>query len=662
MSPSKFLKSAPHAKSLATVTHPTLLNDQEAASTLLDYVYWEGTGGRDSYIAPNRQNNYLDGKGGDDSLYGGNLDDILIGGTGIDTLNGSDGNDIFYVDSPEDVVLDSSGFEKVIVFGSGYTLKRPGIEVLELSQETLIDTASLYVRDDFGSYANKLIGNDADNILDGGELGDTLQGGKGNDRYYVDTQDDLVTELDGEGSQDKIETKVSYSLAAGSSVEIVELKSTAAANLIGNEFSNRLVGNDKENFLDGGAGADFLQGGNGADRYIVDDEADRVSEFGTDGASDEVFANTHFTLGVGVLVENLYAFNGSGMRLTGNEKSNRIVGHLGNDTIDGGSGGADSLEGDVGDDVYYVRSNLQVVKEYEGKGNDTVETSIFYELTDHVENLQAMGTGAITLTGNGLSNVIVGNGAANMLRGKGGDDLVKGGDGIDTVFFSGNRANYAVTKNENGSLLIADKTANRDGEDTVLEVERFAFADGTVDLNTLLETPAPIPSDPSTPGNQESPTGGSGGSSPPPVRDLMLMGTKKVDRLIGGLGNDKIFGKLGSDVLVGGAGKDIFVLDAKPGKANIDWLTDFNVKDDTIWLDNKYFKIGKGTPSKPVQLSKKMFWTGAKAHDKDDRIIFDKAKGALLYDADGSGTGAAVQIAKLPRGLKGFSEKDLFVI
>ncbi|MFL5203021.1 MAG: M10 family metallopeptidase C-terminal domain-containing protein, partial [Microvirga sp.] len=146
-------------------------------------------------------------------------------------------------------------------------------------------------------------------------------------------------------------------------------------------------------------------------------------------------------------------------------------------------------------------------------------------------------------------------------------------------------------------------------------------------------------------------------------QDLVLIGAKKADKLVGGIGNDRLYGKLGKDALTGGTGQDIFVFDTKPNtKTNLDKITDFNVADDTIWLENSYFKVGNGTLSKPKQMASKYFYKGTKAHDKDDHIIYDAKKGILYYDADGTGSSAQIKIAALSQNLSKMSYKDFFVI
>ena len=143
----------------------------------------------------------------------------------------------------------------------------------------------------------------------------------------------------------------------------------------------------------------------------------------------------------------------------------------------------------------------------------------------------------------------------------------------------------------------------------------------------------------------------------------VIKGGRYNDVLGGGLGNDKLWGGLGKDVLTGGKGKDTFVFDTRPNKkTNLDKIVDFNVKDDSFFLDNKVFaKLGKGTEAKPGKLNKAFFTIGDKAKDKNDYLVYNSKTGALSYDVDGSGSKAAVQIATLKTGLK-LTYADFFVI
>ena len=143
--------------------------------------------------------------------------------------------------------------------------------------------------------------------------------------------------------------------------------------------------------------------------------------------------------------------------------------------------------------------------------------------------------------------------------------------------------------------------------------------------------------------------------------DVFVSGKYK-DNLSGGLGNDILNGGLGNDILNGGAGQDIFVFNTKLSKsANCDKIVDFSVKDDSVYLDNAIFKkLGKGTPENPVKLNKAFFTIGA-AKDKNDYVLYDKAKGVLSYDADGSGSAKAVEFATTTKNLK-LTAGDFFVI
>ncbi len=132
------------------------------------------------------------------------------------------------------------------------------------------------------------------------------------------------------------------------------------------------------------------------------------------------------------------------------------------------------------------------------------------------------------------------------------------------------------------------------------------------------------------------------------------------DRIYGESGNDSIFGEVGNDVLSGGSGKDGFFFTDKPNKStNRDTITDFRVVDDTIALDRTIFtKIG----SYGV-LKQGAFWANltGKAHDKSDRIIFEKDTGKLFYDADGTGSVASVHFATISKKLA-LTYKDFLVI
>jgi len=97
------------------------------------------------------------------------------------------------------------------------------------------------------------------------------------------------------------------------------------------------------------------------------------------------------------------------------------------------------------------------------------------------------------------------------------------------------------------------------------------------------------------------------------------------------------------------------VFKTKLSAKTADKIVDFNVKDDTIQLENAIFrKLGK-------KMSKSFFTVGSKAKDTNDYIVYDNKKGILSYDADGSGKAKAVVFATLSKNLK-MTSADFLVI
>jgi Ca2+-binding RTX toxin-like protein len=113
--------------------------------------------------------------------------------------------------------------------------------------------------------------------------------------------------------------------------------------------------------------------------------------------------------------------------------ANTLTGTARGDYLNG-LGGADTLTGGDGNDVYVVNNSGDKVIETSVSTTqiDTVQTWVNHTLTANVENLRLMGTGNINGTGNALNNTLAGNAGHNVLKGGLGADTLTGGDGNDT--------------------------------------------------------------------------------------------------------------------------------------------------------------------------------------------------------------------------------------
>ncbi|MDI1338221.1 calcium-binding protein [Polaromonas sp.] len=257
-------------------------NDTYLFEDDLDTIVEEADGGRDTLIsrisgatlAANVEDGILLGSavaltGNELSnvLTGNNAANVLDGGAGADVLIGGKGNDTYIVDSQADTVVENAAEGTDTIESSvNYSL---GSNVENL---TLTGTAEAAMGNDL---ANKLTGNTASNklwggagndSLDGGQGADILFGGLGNDKYWVDSADDLVVENAGEGT-DTVYASVSYALA--DNVERLTLTGNTNINAVGNALNNRLEGNAGNNILFGGLGNDTYVWGRGSGQDII---------------------------------------------------------------------------------------------------------------------------------------------------------------------------------------------------------------------------------------------------------------------------------------------------------------------------------------------------------------------------------------------------------
>lgn len=94
------------------------------------------------------------------------------------------------------------------------------------------------------------------------------------------------------------------------------------------------------------------------------------------------------------------------------------------------------------------------------------------------------------LDGAGGTDIFYADGGDDTLIGGAGNDPLYGGSGLDTAVFGGTFASYAITDNGDGSCRVEDlRAGSPDGTDTIREIERLTFADGTRALAGVLDVP-----------------------------------------------------------------------------------------------------------------------------------------------------------------------------
>ncbi|MBF0212316.1 MAG: hypothetical protein HQM00_01990 [Magnetococcales bacterium] len=269
--------------------------------------------------------------------------------------------------------------------------------------------------------------------------------------------------------------------------------------------------------------------------------------------------------------------------LSGGADNDDLSGGLGNDILDGGSGD-DTLYGGSGDDQ--LTGGTGTDRLFGGGGNDT------YILENAADS-------QTTLTENSSSGTDLVQSAIDWTLGSNFENLtLTGSDAIDGT---GNTLANTLTGND-----AANSLRGSDGNDTLRGNDGADYLSGGIGTDTLY--------------------GGYGN-----------------DTLSGYTGNDTLIGGKGADRLTGGSGADRFKFLYRSDAG--DTITDFSSSqsDRLVFVSSNFGNLATGT----LGSSRLRASSSGSASTTSQRFLFNTSTGVLRYDADGTGSSAAVTIATL---------------
>ncbi|MCC4114379.1 calcium-binding protein [Aromatoleum toluclasticum] len=273
---------------------------------------------------------------------------------------------------------------------------------------------------------------------------------------------------------------------------------------------------------------------------------------------------------------------------------------------------------------------------------------------------------------------------SDVIDGTAGDDFLESSTGNDKVFgeagndhIDGGAGNDQLFGGDGDDHLIGgagnDRIVDESGNNTVIDTEgnaRVTTGAGNDAITTGAGNDRILAGD----GNNDVESGaGNDNITTGSGADFIFAGSGN-DKVVAGDGNnwveggagndvlrtgagaDVIYGGEGADKIWGGAGSDVFVFDnvAVSGK---DVINDFNTAEDFFAFDTSVFtSLAGGISAENVVVGAK-----AVALDTHDYLILDTQGGKLYYDADGSGAGAAVQIAVVKGSLTSMEDGHNFI-
>lgn len=406
------------------------------------------------------------------TVYGGSGDDTLWGGEQADTLYGGDGDDTLHGGAAADILYGGDGDDR---FDCG-SAAAPDLEGDVMHGDVGFDTADYSHRTEDLNVTIGAGDEDVDWQADGDFDNEPNDGEDGENDNVTATVERV---LGGSGADDLTGSAGADTLSGGGGDD----------TLLGGDGADTLNGGDGGDVLAGGWGADTLNGDSGEDRfdagedYQADvmnggdgvDHADYFARWGQvtvtiDSTADDGGPNERDR--VSLDVENVTGPEQFAGNLVGSAQDNVLIGGDNLDIISGGGGddtiiggdAHDELDGGAGNDTFYESTTSLLTAQVDENGNDVIIGGSGVDLVDYsnrttamelvmdgmtpsgednaeadiigadVENLQGSATGANTITGNALDNVLTGGADGDSIFGGDGDDVIDGLGGLDDIY------------------------------------------------------------------------------------------------------------------------------------------------------------------------------------------------------------------------------------
>ena len=482
-------------------------------------------------LTGNDGNDVINGGAGNDTLKGNSGNDTLIGGKGNDRLEGSYGDDtyIWNLGDGFDTIYDYNGGNTdndTIKFGEGISFedlsferdgnsliiyvnndKTQGIKIqdyyssysqvekLKFADESVVETSTVAVTIDRsdalaaqnitgtdnndiltgGNFGDTLTGNDGDDVIDGGAGNDTLKGnsgndtligGKGNDRLEGSYGDDTYIWNLGDG----FDTIYDYNGGNTDNDTIKFGEGISFEDLLFERDGNNLViyvNNDKtqgitiQNYYSSYSQVEKLEF---ADGTIVETSSVSIVE------PEEPSENAGQTIS-GTSDDDILIGSDGDDTINAEDGYNDITGGKGNDIISAGYdrdtfyynlgdgydkitdlGGRDQIifgDGISKENISFYRKNDNLIISINDDFSQGIEIIDFFRNNDNrIENIKfadnstlRLTTGLIlktneldgSITGTVEDDTLIGNIGENNLNGSSGDDILNGGKGNDTL-------------------------------------------------------------------------------------------------------------------------------------------------------------------------------------------------------------------------------------